>query len=92
MQTFEWFMVHVLPYILVGGYAGWIGSRYGALKYEFEVFKDTKFKWVQDDARDLKKDSYNIARVDYVHGTFHALEKRILVLETKLDERFGVDK
>lgn len=87
MSFFEIFTTDVLKWIFFGAIWGHLCVKISNLKADLHYFKETRFKYIQDDVSDLTRDKYNKITRDELMIQTHCLSQRILIIETKMEER-----
>jgi hypothetical protein len=87
VETVDWIFVHVLPYVALGLYVGYVHCKFGIVRLEQDHLKDHHIKYLRQDLNELELKMLNKPeRVD-VNGCFHMLSERLSIIETKLAER-----
>lgn len=81
----------ILAVILHGGLLGILFAigfvRIDKLKNKFEGFKDSAFKFIRHDVDSLERERYSKVSREELMNHAYSLSQRILVIETKMEER-----
>jgi len=77
----------IIQGILVGGLFGVCFIKISNLRDSFKYFSETRFTFLYDDVSRLKSDKYTMITREELAGHVHYLSQRILVIETKMQER-----
>jgi hypothetical protein len=77
----------IINSLVIGGLFGYVFIKISQVKNNFNLFEKTVFKFVQQDVNELQRTKYDKISREELLGYVNQLEKRILVIETKIEER-----